>query len=291
MELRQAEYVLAVVDHGSFTAGAAALGVAQPSLSEAIRRLEGELDVRLFHRISRRVELTDAGRAFEGPARRMLRERALCFDAVGAVRGLDAGTLDVVALATLAVDPLATLIGRFRVAHPGVFVRVAEPEDARDVEERVADGRSELGLAELPPRRDDLVTIALERQEIVAVCPPGTRDAASGRLPVARLAQMPLIATPPGTSTRDLLDGALASVGLRADVAVETSHREAIGPLVLGGAGTSFLPRSMADALGARGAVVAPLVPAVHRTIGLLHRASPLTPAGRAFVEMARRPR
>src|SRR5690348_4523525 len=113
MELRQAEYVLAVVDHGSFTAGAEALGVAQPSLSEAVRRLEDELDVRLFHRIGRRVELTDAGHAFEGPARRMLRERALCFDAVGAVRGLDAGTLDVVALPTLAVDPLAELIGRF----------------------------------------------------------------------------------------------------------------------------------------------------------------------------------
>jgi DNA-binding transcriptional LysR family regulator len=290
MELRQAEYVLAVVDHGSFTSGAAALGVAQPSLSEAVRRLEGELGVRLFHRIGRRVELTDAGHAFEGPARRMLRERALCFDAVGAVTGLDAGTLDVVALATLAVDPLATLIGRFRVAHPGIVVRIAEPEDARDVEERVAAGESELGLAELPPRRDDLVTIALARQEIVAVCPPGTRLAASGRLPLARLAEMPLIATPPGTSTRDLLDHALASAALRPDVAVETSHREAIGPLVLGGAGASFLPRSMADALGERGAVVAPLVPAVHRTIGLLHRASPLTPAARAFVEMARGP-
>ena len=69
---------------------------------------------------------------------------------------------------------------------------------------------------------------------------------------------------------------------------VETAHREAIGPLVLGGAGTSFLPRGLADALGEQGAVVAKLVPAVTRTIGLLHRASPLTPAARAFVELAR---
>jgi hypothetical protein len=60
---------------------------------------------------------------------------------------------------------------------------------------------------------------------------------------------------------------------------------------VLSGAGTSFLPRSIADALGARGAVVARLVPALTRTIGLLHRASPLTPAARAFVELARPPR
>src|SRR6478736_1856245 len=200
MELRQIDYVLAVIDHGSFTAGADSLDVAQPSLSEGLRRLEDELGVRLFDRIGRRVALTDAGRAFEGPARRLVRERALVLDAVGAVRALDTGTLDVVSLPTLAVDPLARLVGRFRVAHPGVVVRIAEPEDAAGVEARVADGRSELGLVVFPARRDDLVTVELARQEIVAVCPPGTRLPAPGRLSVARLAGVPIIATPAGTS-------------------------------------------------------------------------------------------
>ncbi|HVJ95693.1 MAG TPA: LysR family transcriptional regulator, partial [Acidimicrobiia bacterium] len=81
MELRQVEYVLAVIDHGSFTAGAEACGVAQPSLSEGVRRLETELGVRLFHRVGRSVSLTDAGVAFEGPARRLVRERGLLLDA------------------------------------------------------------------------------------------------------------------------------------------------------------------------------------------------------------------
>src|SRR3954469_24330838 len=93
MELRHVEYVLAVLDHGSFTAGAAAVGVAQPSLSEGVRRLESELGVRLVDRVGRTVVVTDAGRAFEGPARTMLRDRAVVFDAVGAVRALDTGTL------------------------------------------------------------------------------------------------------------------------------------------------------------------------------------------------------
>lgn len=290
MELRQVEYVLAVVDHGSFTAGAAALGVAQPSLSESVRRLEDELAVRLFHRVGRRVELTDAGRAFEGPARQLLRDRALALDAVGSVRGLDAGTLEIVALPTLAVDPLSAYVGRFRVAHPGITVRIAEPEDSRAVEQRVADGRSELGLAELPPKRDDLVAIALETQEIVAVCPPGTQVPADGQLRVAELSHMPLIATPPGTSTRDLLDDALARAGVTATVAVETQQREAIAPLVLAGAGTSFLPETIARGLMPQGVVVARISPPLTRTIGLLHRATPLTPAARAFVELARRP-
>jgi len=288
MEFRQVEYVLAVIDEGSFTGGADACRVSQPSLSEGIRRLETELGLRLFHRLGRTVALTPAGQAFEGPARRLLRDRQLLFETVGAVRGLDAGTLDVVALPTLAVDPLAPLVGRFRVAHPGIVVRIAEPEDASAISDMVADGRSELGLAELPPRNDELVTIRLGRQEIVAVCPPGTRTPAPGRLPVARLAGIPIVAAPPGTSTRDLVDRALAAAAVAPVIAVETSQREAIAPLVLGGAGTSFLPRSLAEALGAQGAVVARLVPALTRTIGFVHRAAPLTPAARVFVELAR---
>lgn len=288
MELRHVEYVLAVIDHGSFTAGASAVGVAQPSLSEGIRRLETELGVRLFDRIGRSVVLTDAGKAFEGPARSMLRERSVVFEAVGAVRALDTGTLDLVSLPTLAVDPLAALVGRFRTMHPGVRVRVVEPEDAVELADQVANGQSEIGLAELPAVRDDLVAIALERQEIVAVCPPGTRLSAPGRLRVTALAGMPLIATPSGKSTRDILDRALAAASVEPYIAVEISQREAIGPLVLSGAGTSFVPHSMASSLGEQGAVVARLVPALTRTIGLVHRANPLTPSGRAFVELAR---
>jgi DNA-binding transcriptional LysR family regulator len=292
MELRNVEYVVAVVDQGSFTAAAKAVGVMQPSLSEGIARLERELGVALFHRIGRGVSLTAAGRAFEGPARQLLRDRDQVIAAVGGVRALDTGALDLVALRTLAVDPLATLVGQFRVAHPGVVVHIAEPEDVAAVEDMVADGRCELGLTELPPRREELIAIRLARQEIYAVCPPHTKLPASGRLPIAQLASVPLVATPRGTSTRDLMERALASARVEPTIAVESAQREALGPLVLGGAGTSLLPRRLAEQYAEQGAVIAGLSPALNRTIGLVHRASPLTPAARAFVELARvRPR
>jgi DNA-binding transcriptional LysR family regulator len=288
MELRQVEYVLAVVDHGSFTRAAAAVHVRQPSLSDGIRRLEAELDVRLFHRLGRSVGLTDAGRAFVGPARQLARDRDAVLAAVAAVRGLDAGSLDFVALSTLAADLLGPLVGRFRDAHPGIEVRIAAPDDLAAVDAMVLDGRCELGLTELPPRREELVSIELERQEIVAVCPPGTRLSAPGRMPVAGLRELPLVMTPRGLSIRDLVDRALASAGVEPVVAVETSQREAIAPLVLGGAGTSFLPAGLAAPLAEQGAVVARLVPTLTRTVGLVHRPAPLTPAARSFVELAR---
>src|SRR5436309_11349261 len=124
MDLRQVEYVLAVVEQGSFTKAAAAVDVSQPSLSDGIRRLESELGVRLFHRLGRTVVLTDAGRAFVGPARQLLRDRDVLLESVGDVRGLEAGTIDVAALSTLAADPLGRLVGRFREVHPGVAVRI-----------------------------------------------------------------------------------------------------------------------------------------------------------------------
>src|SRR5476649_635879 len=117
MELRQIEYVVAVVDEGSFNKAAASLLVSQPSLSDGIRRLEAEIDVRLFHRLGRSVELTDAGHAFVRPARQLIRDRDAARASVAGVRGLEAGTLDCVALSTLAADPLGGLVGRFRKAY------------------------------------------------------------------------------------------------------------------------------------------------------------------------------
>ncbi|MGO9876259.1 MAG: LysR family transcriptional regulator [Acidimicrobiia bacterium] len=288
MDLRQVDYVLAVVDRGSFTKAAESMHVSQPSLSDGIRRLEAELDVRLFHRLGRSVELTDAGHAFVGPARQLSRDREAIIESVAGVRGVRSGTLDVVSLSTLAADPLGRLVGRYRKAHPGIVVRIAAPDDVGAIGPMVLDGRCELGLTELPPRREELVSVPLERQEIVAVCPPRTRLPAPGRLPVAKLRDMPLVTTPRGLSTRDLVDRALAAAGVEPRIAVETSQREAIAPLVLAGAGTSFLPAGLAKSLGAQGAVIARLVPTLTRTIGLVHRAAPLSPAARAFVELAR---
>jgi LysR family transcriptional regulator, carnitine catabolism transcriptional activator len=289
MELRQVEYVVAVVDHGGFTRAAAALHVTQPSLSSGVATLERELGVELFHRLGRRVELTSAGEAFVPPARRLLREANSVRAAVGAVAELEAGTLDVVALPTLAAEPLAPLIGRFRSRHPGVLVRVAEPEDGRELLRMVRDGRAELGLNDLAAVGPGMVTHPLARQELFAVCPPETALPARNRrrVPAAWLAERPLITTRPGTSTRDLLDAALGRVDAVGTIAVETGQREAIVPLVLAGAGCALLPEPVARKAAEQGAVVARVEPALERTIGIVHRDEPLSPAAAAFVAVA----
>jgi DNA-binding transcriptional LysR family regulator len=288
MQLQQLEYVVAVVDHGSFTAAAEAVGVTQPSLSQGIRALESELGVELFHRSGRRVRLSAAGEAFVGPARRALRDAATAQAAVADVVGLVAGRLDVVCLPSFAADPVAVLVGLFRRGHPGVAVRIAEPEDPAALVEMVRGGESELGFADLP-LDGDLVTVPLEAHDYVAIIPPpGDREpAGDGPLPLRSLAAEPLITTPPGTATRRLVDEALAAVGVTPTIAVETDHREAIAPLVVAGAGVAILTRRLADSARALGAVVREITPRIGREVGIVHRTGPLSPAARAFLALA----
>jgi LysR family carnitine catabolism transcriptional activator len=285
MDLRQLRYALAVVDEGTFTAAATACHVAQPSLSQAVASLERELGAALFERLGRRVQLTAAGQAFVPAAREVLRAVGTVVADVGAVTGLTAGHLDLVALPTLAVDPVTPLVGAFRRAHPGVVVRLAHPDDTGELLDRVRSGASEVGITELPARAERIVSRDLLRQELVAVLPPGTP--APARLRAAELAARPMVTMPIGTSTRDAVDAALGRSGRRVATAVETDQREAIGPLVLAGAGAAVLPRPMAEVVAAQGGVIVPLDPPLWRRIGIVHRDAPLSPAARAFLDLA----
>jgi LysR family transcriptional regulator, carnitine catabolism transcriptional activator len=281
MDERRLRYFLAVVDDGGVTRAARGLHVAQPSLSQALRALERELGAELFHRVGRGLRLTAAGEALVGPARQTLRMMDTARAAVDEVAELVAGTLQIAALATLAVDPLSALIGRFRREHPGVVVRVREPESAAALSTLVRAGECELGLAHLPLPQEDLHTLELGEQELLFVLPPGSEPGRA--LAPAALREVPLVVSRPGTSTRILLEQALQAVAVTPRIAVETDAREAIVPLVLAGAGAALLPATLAREAGRRGAIVRAARPRIVRRIGLVQRDGPLSPAARAF--------
>jgi len=286
MDLRQLEYVVAVADHGGFTRAAEARHVAQPTLSHGVRALEARLGIELFFRLGRTVRPTPAGELVIDAARRVLRDVADVEAVAAAALGAEVGHLDVVALPTLTVDPLADLLGRFRTMLPGVTVRVVEPEDAETLARVVGSGRAEVGLTDITTGSGRLSRIHLFRQELLAVCPPGTGTPGEPMTP-AQLAATPLVATPRGTSTRRVLDQILARSGSTGQIAVEISNREAILPLVLAGAGSSLLPAPLARRAAAQGATVRPFTTPVTRRVGLLHRRGTLSPSGAAFVALA----
>jgi len=285
MELQQLRYAVAVIETGSFTAAARQCFVAQPSLSQSVRNLERELGVELFQRIGRGFVVTAAGAAFADAARSALRAVENVRIEVDAVSGMIAGHLDLVALPTLSVEPVTPLVGAFRATHPGVVVRLAHPDGTADLARAVLAGESEVGITVLPLSGPGLVTHALGRQEVVAVLPPGSpRRRPIDAIALSRLA---LVTNPVGTSTRTLLDAVFVESGLAATIAVETDQREAIIPLVLAGAGAALLPRAMAVAARLQGAGVVALRPRLWRDLVLVHRPGKLSPAARAFCDLA----
>ncbi len=315
MDEKRLRYFLAVVEEQGVTRAASRLHVSQPSLSQTLRALEGELGVELFHRVGRGLRLSAAGQALIGPAREVLSAIDVARGAVSEVGEVLAGTLQIAALATLAVDPLAELIGRFRSEYPGVVVRVQEPNSTAGVGAMVRVGVCELGFARLPLPRGNLCAHELGRQELLFVLPPNTPLPGSaplaadrqkhvppagklGDVPLAAgnlrdiplaagtLRDIPLVVSPPGTSTRMLLEQALEAVGVTPRIAVEMDAREAIVPLVLAGAGAALLPAPLAREAGRRGAVVRAARPRIVRRIGLVHREGQLSPAARAFVAL-----
>lgn len=287
MDLRQAAYAVAVAEHGSFTRAARALHLAQPSLSQSIRALERELGADLFARLGRTVRLTPAGEAFLEPARAMLRDADTARAAVDAVAALARGHLDLVVLPTLAVDPTATIVGTFRRAHPGVQVRIQEPEATNDMRAAIRSGRSELGIADTVGPGEGLLVEPLFEQPYLVVAPPGTRLGRAGHVAIGDLAGHAILTTPPATSTRVLTESAFAGAGIEPTIAVETAHRESLIPLVLGGAGIALLPEPLANDAAARGAVALRIQPRITRTVALLRRDGTLSPAAAAFRAMA----
>ncbi len=284
MDVRRLRLFLAVVDHGGFTAAAAAEHVAQPAVSLAVRELETELGAPLLVRSRQGATLTTAGEALVPPARQALRELEHASAAVAAVTGLIAGRLDLTTLPTLAADPVADLVGRFRRAHPGVTVRLGAPSDLDELAQSVRTGTAELGITEQGVANRGLIEVRLREQELLAVSPPGSSPTA---VRIDRLASIPLVLTPPGSSLRDLVAIALSAAGVEANVAVETAQREALIPLVLAGAGTTFLPTQLAQAAAQLGATVRPTTPRLRRTIVLVHRAGAVGPAAQRFVTLA----
>ncbi len=279
---------MAVVDHGGFTAASKAVFVSQPALSLAVKELERELGTALFARLGRGVRLTPAGAALLGPARQALRDVETGRAAVAAVAGVVAGSLSVCSLPTLAVDPMAALVGRFRQHHPGVRVDLAAPESGADLFDLVENGTCELGVTDALHVPESFEAVDLGSQSLVFIHPPGTPTSpARGGPAVAVTDDTPFVAAPEGTSTRRLLDEQLGALGITPRLAVASAQREAIVPLVLAGAGAALVPEALASFAERSGAVVSKPDPAAIRRLALVYRSGELSPAAVRFCELA----
>jgi DNA-binding transcriptional LysR family regulator len=290
VDARQLRYFLAVVDEGTINRAADALLIAQPSLSQAIAGLERELGVPLFHRIGRRLVLSEAGETLVGPARVVLRDLEDATASVHALSGLRTGKVDLITMPSPGIEPLTTILTKFSESFPAVTINAEAAFTPEEVLRAVRTGVCEIGILGSPDtvRAPELEVVELESQALVLISGPGTELPDRAVIERSELSGLRLIASQQGSLMRTLVDDVLAS-GVEAIIAAEVAHRTSILPMVLSGFGHAVMPSSWAPSARRAGATVRSIVPESYLHVAAVCRRTHLTPPARALMDEAKK--
>src|SRR4051812_10972684 len=290
MTLQQLTYFLAAVEHGSFSAAAESLFMAQPSLSEQIRRLEAELGVALFARGGRGLELTEAGRLFRPHAERTVAAAQEAAESVREVRDMTGGTVAFGTFGSAHHYLLAGLLQDFRTQHPNVRVR-AIGQNSAEVADAVRDGQLEAGLVALPIDDRGLDVQPAMREELLYVSADAERLLQP--MTIERLAGAPLILFDARFGADDPMRRQLREraqqAGVKIEPQIEVEYVTAALELCARGLGDTVTSQQMIRARGlARKLAGVRFEPPLYDTFAFITRRNAhLSPAGREFMRLA----
>jgi len=290
MTLQQLRYFLAAADKGSFSAAAESLLMAQPSLSDQIRKLEAELGVALFTRAGRRLVLTEAGRMLRPHAERTLAAADEAVGSVKEVRTLTGGTVSFGTCGSAHHYLLGGLIQDFRRRYPDVRVRVIG-QNSVEVADAVREGVLEAGLVALPIDDGGLEVRPSIREEnhYVSASPQRVVEPKT----IEDLAAAPLILYdarwgPVDPMRRQLAERAQRA-GVRLEPQIEVEYLTAALDLAARRLGDTIADPSVLVTRGfARKLLTISLDPPLYDTYAFITRRNAhLSPATRAFMELA----
>jgi DNA-binding transcriptional LysR family regulator len=289
MTLRQLEVFLAVAREKSFSRAAKRIHSSQPTLSEHISELEGELGQKLFFRRGREVTMTEAGRVFEQYAAGAVSAVEGARQALGDLDGLAHGSLLIGASTTPGLYVMPGIVAAFQAKYPGVELKL-QIANSQVIEGRVKERELDLGIVgghAVSPGEECLAAGMLD--ELVLVVPPGHAWAKRRDIAPGLLADEPLLVREQGSATRSVTERALQRAGIRFRMAMELDHTEAIKQGVMAGLGVAFvsiyavrgeLATGRLRALRLRGMRIQRHFHVIH------HEARRVTASARAFMEL-----
>jgi DNA-binding transcriptional LysR family regulator len=289
MELRQLAYFVAVAEERNFTRAAQRIPIAQPAISQQIRRLEAELGERLFHRDRRGIRLTPAGQALLPHARTTLQSAEGGREAVAALGGLLTGRLTVGLVHPLPDRRFPRLLGAFHRTYPRIELTLLEDQtDA--LLAALAAGELHaaligLGRYDRPP--PDLEALLVAREPLVVAVHPTHPLAGRGQVALRALREEPIVTLTRASKLRSTLETACQAAGFAPRIAAETSDLGVMVELAAEQLGVAVLPASGLE--GHDELVRLRLTrPTLDRRLLLVWRPAASLPAGRAFLALAR---
>jgi DNA-binding transcriptional LysR family regulator len=290
MELRQLRYLVALAEERNFTRAAEHEHVAQPALSQQIRRLEEEVGLALVERTTRRASLTDAGELLVVRAQRVLAELEAADTELQALRGLTTGHVTIGAMHTMGPIDLSLVLARFIQLHPDVELTVRE-QSSEELAQMLRVDELDLAFLSVTERIEShsLGLQQLVSEELVVLLPLDHRLAGRRQVRMAELAHERFISYRQGAALRELLEGAGRHAGFEPRITLESNESQRIRRLVARGLGVAILPRS--DVEGHEHEVVMAFLtdPVLSRDITLAWREGRRhAPAATEFLRLAR---
>ncbi len=289
MELRQLRYLVALDDERHFTRAAARLHIAQPALSQQVKRLEDEVGVALVDRTTRHVALTPAGELLVAGARRALAELDAATDELADLAGLRSGRVVIGAMRSTGQFDLSALLAAFHARHPGIELIVREEPSEVMLQRLHADALDVAFLAvnTLDVGRD-IQLHPLWTEPLVALLAPGHPLAGRRRIDMAELRNERFVVWGEGGSMRRIVVQGAREAGFEPTLAFESTESLRIRAMVSRGLGVALAPASETEQEGLPVAVVQVRRPSLARDVTLAWRAQRRhSPAARAFLELA----
>jgi LysR family hydrogen peroxide-inducible transcriptional activator len=285
MDLNQLRYFLAVARTGSFVRAAEEESVAQPSLSQQIKKLEAALGVPLFDRLGRGVRLTRYGQALVARAEHIIRAVKEAEKEICSLQRPDQGQLTVGVIPTVLPYAMAQPLAAFRASAPLVNLEVREATTEKLLE-GLRTGQLDVAVLALPVRQPEIVCAELFREPLLVAVPLEHPLADRPRLAVPQLMGERMLLLREGHCLRDDVLTVCNRANLQFRQVFESDHLESIFALVANGFGISIVPALAAGE--ARGCAMIPLEPRGVRRLGYAqvrgHHALPLQKRFIAFL-------
>lgn len=284
--LRQIEAFLQVAKTRNFTRAGNVLGLSQPALSALISKFEDEMGVKLFHRTTRSVSLTDAGTAFLPNAERIVSDLHLSIYELREAAMLMDGRIRIAAPPVVCSSRLPHWIGGYSEEFPGIGISVFERSES-DVLDMISNAQCDLAISVEAPDREDILFRRVFEDRMILLCSEEHLLADFEVLPWQMLESEGLIALEEGTSVRQCLEHAKREARIAPQITSEVQFVSTAIGFVRAGLGLTVLGRSDLESFALDGLVAIELEePEITRRFGILHSVEkPLSPAANEFAK------
>ena len=247
MTLDQLRIFVTVAECNHMTRAAERLRLTQSAVSGAVRSLEARHNISLFHRVGRRIELSQDGVFFLEQARTVLRAADAAELSVNEMRGLKRGVINLHASQTTGAYWLPERIARFRAEHPNIEIKLSIG-NTDQVAAAVSSGIAEIGFIEGTINQPNLVTERVDTDRLVIVTGTTHPWSRLRRIKKSQITQTKWVLRERGSGTRSVFEEALVRLGIspdQLDVTLELPSNEAVRGAVEAGVGATAISHAV----------------------------------------------